>query len=185
MLNEDMQGTVDHLAQASQTNPVVLYWSAEAYKALGDVEKARDLANRAANRNTLSAFLPFVRNEALELLADQLRRAASNVTAVEERRWQRARPCEAPPARPDAELLSKAAWEARMARWREYAPLDKGDALANLKAFLRCERGGGALPAHACAGGGGGEPTGSAAAAGAGQHGAQPGKQDGRALKSA
>ena len=74
------------------------------------------------------------------LLADQLRRIMSNVTAVEERRWQRSHPNELPPMRPDPEL-PRATWEARMARWREYAPYDKGSAMRNLAAFVRCERG--------------------------------------------
>ena len=42
--------------------------------------------------------------------------------------------------RPDPEL-PRATWEARMARWREYAPYDKGSAMRNLAAFVRCERG--------------------------------------------
>jgi tetratricopeptide (TPR) repeat protein len=69
MINDDMQGGVDHLAQANQFNPHILYWSAVAHNALGDKEKARDLLDRAANRNTLSANLPFVRAKALEAIA--------------------------------------------------------------------------------------------------------------------
>ena len=69
-MNEDLEGAVSHLAQANQNNPVVLYWSAVAHKELGNMDKASELANRAANRNTLSALLPFVRNEALALLAE-------------------------------------------------------------------------------------------------------------------
>lgn len=68
MINDDMQGGVDHLAQANQFNPHILYWSAVAHNALGDKEKARDLLIRAANRNTLSANLPFVRAKALEAI---------------------------------------------------------------------------------------------------------------------
>jgi tetratricopeptide (TPR) repeat protein len=70
MLNEDYAGTAEHLGQADQTNPVVLYWAAEAHRELGDVDAARALAERAANRNTLSPLLPLVRGEALELRAD-------------------------------------------------------------------------------------------------------------------
>jgi len=69
MINDDMQAGVDHLAQANQFNPHILYWSAMAQNALGNKEAARDLLNRAANRNTLSANLPFVRSKALEAIA--------------------------------------------------------------------------------------------------------------------
>jgi len=68
MINDDMQGGVDHLAQANQFNPHILYWSAVAHNALGNKEEARDLMNRAANRNTLSLNLPFVRAKALEAI---------------------------------------------------------------------------------------------------------------------
>ncbi len=70
MMNEDYESSAEHLAQASQTNPIVLYWSAKAQKALGNTDKARDFATRAAYRNTLSPNLPFVRNDALELLQE-------------------------------------------------------------------------------------------------------------------
>jgi tetratricopeptide (TPR) repeat protein len=69
MINEDMEGGVEHLAQANQQDPHVLYWSAVAYKSLGNKDKAMDLVARAANRNTLSPNLPFVRAKALEALA--------------------------------------------------------------------------------------------------------------------
>ncbi|MBT8103140.1 MAG: tetratricopeptide repeat protein [Gammaproteobacteria bacterium] len=69
MINDDMAAGMEHLAQASQLNPHVLYWSAVAQDALGDKDKAMELATRAANRNTLSQNLPFVRADALELLA--------------------------------------------------------------------------------------------------------------------
>jgi hypothetical protein len=70
MINDDMQGGVDHLAQASQFNPHILYWSAVAHNELGDKEKARDLMSRAASRNTLSANLPFVRAKALKAIEE-------------------------------------------------------------------------------------------------------------------
>ena len=69
MINEDMEGGIEHLAQANQQNPHVLYWSAVAYNSLGNKDKAMDLVARAANRNTLSPNLPFVRAKALEALA--------------------------------------------------------------------------------------------------------------------
>ncbi|MGB5353607.1 MAG: tetratricopeptide repeat protein [Woeseia sp.] len=68
MINEDMAAGVQHLAQAGQFNPHVLYWSAVAHNDLGDKAKARDLFTRAANRNTLSQNLPFVRAKALAAL---------------------------------------------------------------------------------------------------------------------
>jgi tetratricopeptide (TPR) repeat protein len=70
LIREDNDTAVAELAQANNLNPVVLYWSAVANRDAGNIEKARDLANRAANRNTLSANLPFRRAEALQLLAD-------------------------------------------------------------------------------------------------------------------
>ena len=68
MINDDMQGGVDHLAQGNQFNPHVLYWSAVAHNSLGNKDKAIELVTRAANRNTLSPNLPFVRAKALEAL---------------------------------------------------------------------------------------------------------------------
>lgn len=67
MYNEDSATAVAEFDQASQLNPVVLYWSAVNYKELGDMAKAAELANRAAHRNTLSANLPFFRTAAIEL----------------------------------------------------------------------------------------------------------------------
>lgn len=68
MLNEDNATVMAELALANNLDPIVLYWSAVANKNAGNIEKARDLANRAANRNTLSANLPFFRADALRLL---------------------------------------------------------------------------------------------------------------------
>jgi len=70
MGDEDKSVAVAELAQANQLNPIVLYWSAVANKDAGNIEAAKDLANRAANRNTLSGNLPFFRTEALQLLAE-------------------------------------------------------------------------------------------------------------------
>lgn len=66
--NEDNETSVAELAQANQLDPIVLYWFAVAHKSLGNTDRAVDLATRAATRNTLSANLPFFRDEALELL---------------------------------------------------------------------------------------------------------------------
>lgn len=70
LIREDNETAVTELAQANNLNPVVLYWSAVANRNAGNLETAKDLAFRAANRNTLSANLPFRRGEALQLLAD-------------------------------------------------------------------------------------------------------------------
>jgi tetratricopeptide (TPR) repeat protein len=70
MTNDDMAGGAEHLAQASQFNPVVLYWSAVAQNAIGNKDKAKELAYRAANRNTLSPNLPFVRAKAMSLIEE-------------------------------------------------------------------------------------------------------------------
>lgn len=69
MINDDMETGAEQLAQASQFNPHVLYWSGVAHNAMGNKEKALDLFTRAANRNTLSADLPFVRSDALAAIA--------------------------------------------------------------------------------------------------------------------
>ena len=68
MINDDMEAGLEHLAQANQQNPHVLYWSAVAHNSLGHKDKAIELVTRAANRNTLSPNLPFVRAKALEAL---------------------------------------------------------------------------------------------------------------------
>lgn len=70
MEDEDKSIAVAELAQASQINPIVLYWSAVANKNAGNADAARDLADRAANRNTLSGNLPFFRQQALQLLEE-------------------------------------------------------------------------------------------------------------------
>jgi tetratricopeptide (TPR) repeat protein len=69
MNNEEFESAARHFAQASQLNPIVLYWSAVTNEALGNTELAIDLATRAANRNTLSGNLPFFRSEAQKLFA--------------------------------------------------------------------------------------------------------------------
>ena len=69
MSNEENESAVAHFAQASQLNPIVLYWSAAVHAELGNTEMAVDLATRAANRNTLSGNLPFFRQNALRLVA--------------------------------------------------------------------------------------------------------------------
>lgn len=68
--NEDYARSAAELAQASQLNPIVLFYSAVATASTGNLQKARDLATRAAYRNTLSANLPFFRQQALHLLAE-------------------------------------------------------------------------------------------------------------------
>lgn len=72
MISDDMEGGVKHLEQASQINPIVLYWTAYAHKELGHADQAAALAEKAANRNALSPNLPFVRADALQML-DELK----------------------------------------------------------------------------------------------------------------
>ena len=67
-VNEDFETSAAELAQASQLNPIVLYWSAMANNSIGHTDKAKELATRAATRNTLSPNLPFFRSAALQLL---------------------------------------------------------------------------------------------------------------------
>jgi len=67
-LAEGSEIAVNELSQASQLDPIVLYWFAVAQKDLGNKGQAIGLATRAANRNTLSPNLPFFRDEALQLL---------------------------------------------------------------------------------------------------------------------
>ncbi len=69
MNNEEFESAAQHFAQANQFDPVVLYWSAVTNETLGNTELAIDLADRAANRNTLSGNLPFFRSDAQKLLA--------------------------------------------------------------------------------------------------------------------
>ena len=70
MNQDDGEAAAAHFENASQLQPVPLYWAARVSQDLGNLDKARDLAARAANRNTLSANLPFFRAAAVELLAE-------------------------------------------------------------------------------------------------------------------
>jgi tetratricopeptide (TPR) repeat protein len=67
MHNEEFDAAAAHFDSASQLNPIMLYWSAVVNRDLGHTDKARELAERAANRNTLSGNLPFFRAAAVEL----------------------------------------------------------------------------------------------------------------------
>jgi tetratricopeptide (TPR) repeat protein len=67
MHNEELDAAAAHFDSASQLNPIVVYWSAVVNRDLGHTDKARDLAGRAANRNTLSANMPFFRTAAVDL----------------------------------------------------------------------------------------------------------------------
>jgi tetratricopeptide (TPR) repeat protein len=71
MVAEDYEMAIAGLAQATQVNPIVLYWSARANQAAGNSDAAADLAHRAANRNVLTGNSPFARKDAL-MLIDQL-----------------------------------------------------------------------------------------------------------------
>ena len=68
LAGEDFETAVAELAQGTQVNPIVLYWSAVANRAAGNSEAAADLANRAATRNVLSGNAPFARADALKLV---------------------------------------------------------------------------------------------------------------------
>ena len=69
MNNEEFETAAHQFEQASQLNPIVLYWSAVVNSELGNTEQAINLATRAANRNTLNGNLPFFRGDAQELVA--------------------------------------------------------------------------------------------------------------------
>jgi tetratricopeptide (TPR) repeat protein len=66
----DMETSAAELGQANLLDPIVLYYCALANSSIGNTEKAKDLANRAAYRNTLSGNLPFFRDEAMALLKE-------------------------------------------------------------------------------------------------------------------
>jgi len=70
MFSEENEAAAAHFDSASQFDPIVLYWSAVVNKDLGNMDKARELATRAANRNTLNANLPFFRADAMKLLEE-------------------------------------------------------------------------------------------------------------------
>ena len=69
MLKEDYATSAAEFAQGDLSNPVVLYWGAVVHKESGDNATAAEWAANAANGNPLSPSAPFVRTEALELLA--------------------------------------------------------------------------------------------------------------------
>jgi tetratricopeptide (TPR) repeat protein len=66
----DYAGAAAHLEQANQQNPRVLYLLAKAHRSLGNNVRARDFCERAANFNALSGVYAFVREPALEMLAE-------------------------------------------------------------------------------------------------------------------
>ena len=70
MNQEDNEAAAMHFAKASQLQPIPLYWAAWVNKELGNLDKARELAERAANRNTLNPNLPFFRANAVEMLQE-------------------------------------------------------------------------------------------------------------------
>jgi tetratricopeptide (TPR) repeat protein len=70
LTNEDNETAIAELAQGSQLNPIVLYFSAVAQKNIGNNDEAVSNAEKAANKNTLSGNLPFFRAEALALITE-------------------------------------------------------------------------------------------------------------------
>jgi len=67
-ISPDRKGRVIHFQ--AEADDIGRYWAAVNNKILGHTEKAADLANRAAYRNTLSPNLPFFRDEAIALLEE-------------------------------------------------------------------------------------------------------------------
>ena len=68
IMKDDNATAMAELALANDLDPIVLYWCAVAHKNAGNNEKAREFAERAVNRNTISANLPFFREEAMAML---------------------------------------------------------------------------------------------------------------------
>ncbi|MEE8366982.1 MAG: hypothetical protein V3S30_01560, partial [Thermoanaerobaculia bacterium] len=54
---------------ANQQNPRILFYAAQAAQKAGDLEQARDLADRAANFNGLNFNYAYVRSDARKLLS--------------------------------------------------------------------------------------------------------------------
>lgn len=73
---------IEHLQQANQQNPQILYLLAQAYEAGGDLNRARSEAARAAHFNGLSFIYSFVRNDAMAMLERLDRNAAPSGIAV-------------------------------------------------------------------------------------------------------
>ena len=70
MYDEEYESAAQYFEQANQLDPIVLYWAAVVHAELGHKDKAIELATRAASRNTISANLPFFRQDALKLLEE-------------------------------------------------------------------------------------------------------------------
>ncbi len=70
MNQDDEEKAAKHFDKASKLQPIPLYWAARVNKDLGNLDKARDLAKRAATRNTLNPNLPLFRADAVALLAE-------------------------------------------------------------------------------------------------------------------
>ena len=70
MNQEDFEAAAAHFEKSSKLQPVPLYWAAKVQQELGNLDKARELAERAAYRNTLNGNLPFFQRAAVELLAE-------------------------------------------------------------------------------------------------------------------
>ena len=65
---EDYAAALEHLEQADQQDPRVLYEMALACKAQGDLERGRQVCGKAANWNGLGINFAYVRDKARELL---------------------------------------------------------------------------------------------------------------------
>ncbi|UCF68131.1 MAG: tetratricopeptide repeat protein [Acidobacteriota bacterium] len=65
---KDHDTAIEHLEQANQQNPRVLYLTALAHKSAGNADSAREMCERAARFNGLNFNYAFVRGPALEML---------------------------------------------------------------------------------------------------------------------
>jgi tetratricopeptide (TPR) repeat protein len=64
----DFDGALDHLAQADQQDPYILYTMATAYQGKGDAAKAKEFANRAAEMHILPTIrYALVRAKAMKM----------------------------------------------------------------------------------------------------------------------
>jgi tetratricopeptide (TPR) repeat protein len=70
LVEGDHEGAVSQLESASQQDPRVLYLMAKACQGAGDLERARDLAERAARFNQLTMNFAYVKEKAEQLVTE-------------------------------------------------------------------------------------------------------------------
>ncbi len=66
----DAEKALEHLAQANQQNPRILFLLAAAYDLGGDPERSREMCERAAKFNGLNLEYAYVRRPAMEMLEE-------------------------------------------------------------------------------------------------------------------